>query len=173
METKRIDFDNPVIPANGKEYKMVRELTITRYKELEKLEIEFYYGFDMESMFQKLKEAWSDLNKPKPADAAVKIYRLMEGVADRVDKREPCVLRICALFLVTEDEDLTTWSEELATQKIEDWQKEGYKIDDFFSLVASLVPGFLKDYNAILQNSFLGEKESDNKEEPSQKKKTK
>lgn len=157
METKRIDFDAPTIPAAGKEYRVVQELTIARYKELEQLEIEFYYGFDMQSMFSKLKEAYNDLNKSKPADGAVKLYRVMEGVADRVDRREPCVLRICSLFLCTEDEDLTKWDEDLAKAKIEDWQKEGYLIDDFFSLAANVVPGFLKDYSGILDGTFLSE----------------
>ncbi len=169
METKRINFDAPTIPANGKQYKFSRDLTIERYKELEQLEVEFFYGFDMHGLFNKLKDAYNDLNKSKPADAAIKMYRIMEGVADRVDKREPCVLRICSLFLVTDDEDVTTWSEDLAKQKIEDWQKEGYLIDDFFSLAANLVPNFLKDYNDVLENTFLNPKEEEKKKEPSPK----
>ena len=35
---KRIDFNQPVIPANGKEYKYIKELPIARFKELDKME---------------------------------------------------------------------------------------------------------------------------------------
>lgn len=161
MGTKRVDFDAEVIPANGKEYRFSRDLTIARFKELEQLEIEFYYGFDMHGMFKRLKDVYADLNKSKPADAAIKLYRVMEGVADRVDKREPVALRIAALFLVTADEDLTKWDEEIAKQKIKDWQEEGYLIDDFFTLVANALPGFLADYTSILENTLT----ADQKEE--------
>jgi len=157
---KRIDFDKPYIEANGKRYHIKKELTIARYKEMEQLEIEFYYGFTMREMFEKLKDAYEDLNKNKLADSAVKVYRVMEGVADRVDKREPVVLRICSLFLCTEDEG-DDWTEEIASAKIEDWQKEGYAMEDFFTLAANLVPGFIKHYQEILSDTLTqGEQES-------------
>lgn len=163
MELKRIDFDKAVIPANGKEYFMSKDLSVARYKELEQMEMEFYYGFDMPGMFTKLKEIYNDLNKTKMADASVKLYRVMEGVADRVDKRQPTALNICSLFLVTKDEDRTTWTQELANEKIEDWQKEGYIMDDFFSLAGTVVPGFIRDYQNILANTFL---EAEEEEKP-------
>ena len=146
---KRIDFSKPTIPANGKEYKFLTELPIVRFKELDKLEVEFFYGFDMKQMFDKLKAAFEDLNKSKIADASVKMHNLMKGVADKVDKREPIVLRICALFLVTEDEDINKWSDELAAKKIKDWEEEGYAMTDFFSLAATSLPGFLEAYEKI------------------------
>jgi hypothetical protein len=149
---KRIDFSSPTIPANGKVYKFMNELSIARFKELDKLEVEFFYGFDMQQMFDKLKAAFEDLNKAKPADASVKIHNLMKGIADKVDKRENVVLRICSLYLVTEDEDVTKWSEELAKQKINDWETEGYAMTDFFSLAATSLPGFLKSYESVTQD---------------------
>jgi hypothetical protein len=157
---KRIDFDKSTIPANGKEYRVEKELSIARFKELESMQVELYYGFDMEGMFKKMKEAFNDLNKSKVADASVKLYRLMEGVADKVDKREPVALRICTLFLNTEGEDAKTWSEELANEKIKDWQAEGYSVNDFFSLATVLVPGFLADYQSIMDGTFLSEEET-------------
>jgi hypothetical protein len=149
---KRIDFSKPTIPANGKEYKFSTELSIARFKELDKLEVEFFYGFDMQQMFDKLKAAFEDLNKAKPADASVKIYNLMKGVADKVDKRENVVLRICSLYLVTDGEDITKWSEELASEKIRDWETEGYAMTDFFSLAATSLPGFLSSYESVTQD---------------------
>jgi hypothetical protein len=149
---KRIDFTKATIPANGREYKFCTELSIARFKELDKLEVEFFYGFDMQQMFDKLKAAFEDLNKARPADASVKIYNLMKGVADKVDKRENVVLRICSLYLVTDDEDVTKWSDDLAKQKIADWETEGYAMTDFFSLAATSLPGFLKSYESVTQD---------------------
>ena len=156
---RRIDFDSKIIPANGKEYTLAGELTINRFKVLEELEVEFYYGFTMKEMFEKLKMAFSDLDKGKPANAAVKVHNLMTGVADRIDKRENVMLRICSLFINQKDEDLNSWSDELAKEKIADWSAEGYAIDDFFSLAASLVPGFMKDYERILEGTLMEEED--------------
>lgn len=160
---KRIDFNAPVIEANGKTYRLKKEISINRFRELEKMEVEFYYGFTMQEMFDKLKDAFGDLNKNKLADASVKVYRLMEGVADKVDKRENVMLRMCTLFLCTEDEDLTVWTEDLAKQKIDDWAKEGFAIDDFFTLAANLVPGFINDYEKILAGTLLEEEKKEKK----------
>lgn len=174
METKRIDFTKDTIPAAGKHYRVMRDLTIARFKELEKLEVELFYGVNMEQLFNKLREVYTDLNKSKPADAAIKVHKLMEGVADRVDLREPAALRLCALFLVTDDEDTTLWSDALAEQKIKDWQEEGYVMDDFLSLAGSVVPGFIASYNAVLQNTFLNmEEEKERPLTPSEGKKKK
>lgn len=155
---KRIDFNQPVIPANGKEYKYIKELPIARFKELDKMEVEFFYGFDMEKMFEKLKASFDDLNKGKMADAAVKVHNLMKGIADRVDKREHIVMRICSLFLITDDEDITKWDEELASKKARDWEAEGYAMTDFFSLAATSLPGFLRTYDEVTADTSAAAK---------------
>jgi hypothetical protein len=151
---KEIDFTQPVIPANGKEYKILKELPIARFKELDAMEVEFYYGVDMQTMFNKLKEAFEAMNKSKIADASVKVHNLMKGIADKVDKREHIVIRICSLFLVTEDEDVTKWDEDLAVEKGKDWAAEGYSMSSFFSLVANFLPGFLKNYEEVLGDTL-------------------
>ena len=171
---KRIDFSKP-IPANGKTYKVASELSINRFRILEELEIEFYYGFTMQDMFTKLKETFELMDKGKIAQSSVKVHNLLSGVADRLDKREPVMLRICSLFLITDGEDVNEWSEELAKGKIDDWSKEGYAINDFFSLAANLVPGFMKDYEEILEGTLEGAaslKKSQDKKPSSPKKKS-
>lgn len=150
---KEIDFSKREIPANGKTYKVLPELPIARFKELDKMEVEFYYGFDMQGMFNKLKSAFEDLNKSKPADASVKLHNLMRGVADKVDERTHVVMRICSLFLVTEDENINEWNEDLAKEKEKDWQAEGYSMSSFFSLVASFLPGYLAAYKEVSQST--------------------
>lgn len=164
MSVKRIDFEKPYVEANGKQYKFLKELPINRFKELDKMEVEFFYGFDMQALFNKLKSAFEDINKNKLGDAAVKVHNLMVGVADRVDKREHIVLRICSLFLVTDDEDITKWDEDLAKEKAADWAAEGYSMSDFFSLAATSLPGFLNVYESVT---------ADISEEAAQKKQSK
>ncbi len=168
---KRIDFDKPYIEANGKKYKIHKDLTIARYKVMEQLEVEFYYGFTAKDLFDRLKLAYKDMNAGKLADSAVKVYQVMEGVADRIDEREPVVLRLCSLFLSVEGEDMTKWDEDLAKAKIEDWQEEGYMMNDFFTLVANLVPGFIKHYQETLEDSLMSEEEGSDKKSPSESKK--
>ncbi len=162
---KKIDFASGKVPAGGKVYKIAPELTINRFKVLEELEVEFYYGFTMSDMFTKLKDAFEMMDKSKVAQASVKIHNLMTGIADRVDKREPVMLRICSLFLITDDENINEWSEELAKQKIDDWAGEGYDINDFFSLAANLVPGFMKDYEEILKGTLKAESQQESSQE--------
>ncbi len=168
---KRLDFDKPTFEANGKTYRIESELNIMRYKAMEQLEIEFYYGFTMKEMFEKLKLAYGDINKNKLADSAVKIYQLMEGVADRVDKREPVILRTCSLFLNAEGEDINKWDEEIAAAKIADWQEEGYAMSDFFTLAANLVPGFIRHYQEILNDSLMTEEQESGEKSQSESKK--
>lgn len=150
---KEIDFTKPVIPANGKEYKILKELPIARFKELDRMEVEFFYGVDMQTMFDKLKSAFDDLNKAKIADASVKIHNIMKGVADKVDNRVHIVMQICSLFLVTDDENINDWSIDLAREKEKDWSAEGYSMSSFFSLVASFLPGFLGAYESVLNDT--------------------
>ncbi len=156
---KRIDFDKAFIEANGKKYKIHKELTIARYKVMEQLEVEFYYGFTMKDMFDRLKAAYKDLNTNKLADSAVKVYQVMEGIADRIDEREPVMLRLASLFLCVDGEDLSKWDDDLAKEKIADWEAEGYAINDFFTLVANLVPGFIKHYQETLEGTLMEEED--------------
>jgi hypothetical protein len=59
---------------------------------------------------------------------------------------------MCALFCNYEGEDEKIYNEEIMKSKIEDWQKEGYDINDFFSLAWTLVPSFLEIYKDDLAN---------------------
>ena len=103
------------------------------------------------------------LDKGKMAQASVKVHNLMTGIADRVDKRQPVMLRICSLFVNTKGEDPNEWSDELAEKKINDWSKEGYAMADFFSLAAVVVPGFTTAYEEVLANTFLQKLEKEPK----------
>ena len=50
--------------------------------------------------------------------------------------------------------------------KINDWQQEGYDVNDFFQLAWNLVPSFIENYKEDLVNTLNLTK----KEQPSQSK---
>lgn len=147
-ELKRIDFEKGTFEANGKLYTIEGALSIERYAELQILEKELAYGFTVKQIFEKLKILWDYLNKLKFAEAAVLVRDLMAG-ATRVAERTPTTLKICALFINTEDEDRTTINQDLINKKIEDWKAEGIDMRDFFRVASSSVNGFLEIYKAV------------------------
>jgi hypothetical protein len=147
-ELKRIDFETGVFTANGKTYRIEGALSIERYAELQILEKELAYGFTVKNIFDKLKELWNLLNKLKFAEASVLVRDLMAG-ATRVAERTPTTLKICALFINTEDEDRTTITQETINKKIEDWKAEGIDIRDFFQVASSSISGFLEVYKSV------------------------
>lgn len=55
------------------------------------------------------------------------------------------------LFIVTEDEDISEWTERDAEKKIEDWNKEGFHHLDFFLLVMYWVSSSTQKLNESWQ----------------------
>lgn len=147
-ELKRIDFEKGKFTANGKDYTIEGALSIERYAELQILEKELAYGFTVKEIFNKLKQLWDFLNKLKFAEAAVLVRDLMAG-ATRVGERTPTTLKICALFINTENEDRGTITQELINTKIADWKAEGMDMRDFFQVASSSINGFLEVYQAV------------------------
>lgn len=147
-ELKRIDFEKGKFEANGQTYTIEGALSIERYAELQILEKELAYGFTVKQIFDKLKLLWDYLNKLKFAEAAVLVRDLMAG-ATRVAERTPTTLKICALFINTDDEDRTTINQEMINKKIEDWKAEGIDIRDFFAVASNSINGFLEVYQSV------------------------
>ena len=69
-----------------------------------------------------------------------------------MEERVHPALLICTLFCNFEGEDEKIYDEEIMKSKVEDWQKEGYRIDDFFQLAWNLVPGFINVYEQSFQD---------------------
>ena len=147
-ELKRIDLQKGIFEANGKTYKIEGSLTIERYCEFQILEKELGFGVSFKSMFDTLNVLWTKINKMEFGDAAVTLNDLLRGMA-KLEEREPVFLKICALYINTEDEDRSTFSEDLYTQKIHDWKVEGYDMQDFFTVASNSVNGFIDAYQRI------------------------
>jgi len=152
MELKHLPFDKGEFTANGVTYKIKNTLTLARFVEFEKLQNHFGFGLTFEGIVKKLNESIDFANKGKGVEAWNIIYNLKEGIAYRLEDRSHPVLLLASLFIITEDEDLTAWNEYDQKIKIDNWNKEGYDVNDFFQLAANLVANFLPIYTEISQS---------------------
>jgi hypothetical protein len=150
-ELKRLDFNTGEFTANGTIYRIEGALTIERYAELQILEKEMGYATSFKGIYEKMQKAYDLLNKQKFADAAVCINDIMRGVA-KAHEREPTILKICTLFINTENEDRTKLDKDVNEKKITDWKREGIDMRDFFLVASNSVNGFLEIYRNATRN---------------------
>lgn len=152
-EFKQIDFEKPDFQANGKTYFVKQTLSVERYRWFEKYQVDFGFGRTYQSIADALKKAVELGNKGKGIEAWNIVLNLIRSIGEGLDKRTNNAMMICALFIVTEDEDLTKWDEQEQAKKIEDWNIEGYEVNSFFQLAANLVQGFIEDLEEILSDT--------------------
>lgn len=155
-EVKRIDLEKGVFTANGKTYRIEGNLSIERYAMYAIYEKELAYGLTVKGMYDQLKNVLKLLDKTRFVDSAVLIHDMIRGVS-KLEEREPIVLKICALYCNTEDEDRSTINEDMITKKISDWKTEGLDMRDFFQLASSSVNGFIEIYRSVTQGIMAQE----------------
>ena len=153
MELKTLDYNQSSFEANGKTYYVKNSLSVERFRHFEKYQVDFGFGRTYKSISESLRKSIELANKGKGLEAWNIIFNLMNAVGDSLDKRVNNGMLICALFIVTEDEDLTKWDEQEQLNKINDWNTEGYDVNSFFRLAANLVEGFIGDLEEVLQNT--------------------
>lgn len=146
----RLDFTKSSFMANGREYLIEKDFSIERYVEYQILEKEIGFGTSFRKLFEGLKNAREHLNNTHLVDAAVQIDNLMRGVA-KVEEREPLVLKMCALFMNRAEENRHVITEDMITQKIEDWKAEGIAMTDFFTAALNSMDGYIEASKAITQ----------------------
>jgi hypothetical protein len=147
----------------GRKFYLRESLSFVRYRELQKINLEFGYSATFHDLFKRIREAWELLNAVKLGEAAVVLHNVMYGVVN-LDQKEDPALRLCALFIDEEGEDPTVYNEAKMSDKIECWGKE-LAVDPFFHLAANLVSGWISAFNRISQNG-LGEEVTQKEEQP-------
>lgn len=152
MELKSIDFSKKYFECGGKKFYVKESLSFVRYRELQKLNLEFGYSATFHDTFKNIKTAWDFLNQTKLAEAAVVLHNIMYGVVSLDDKDDPA-LRICALFIDEEGEDPTVCDEGKMREKIDCWAKE-LSVSPFFQLAANLIPDWITHYQAVSQDGL-------------------
>ena len=151
-KVKRLPLDVKYFEANGKKYRVTKMLSVERWRMYEDLQPLIGFGRSFQDIFDNVKKAYEALQHPKIADASVTLHNILKGVKEKLEDRHDPALQICALFINGEGEDEKVYDEAVMKNKIEDWQKEGYAIQDFFSLAWNLVPGFIDIYKDDLQD---------------------
>ena len=105
MENLRvIDFAQKNFECQGRKFYVKDTLSFTRYRELQKINLEFGYSATFHDTFKHIREAWDLLNSTKLGEAAVILHNIMYGLVSLEDKDDPA-LRLCALFIDEEGED--------------------------------------------------------------------
>jgi len=156
MELKKLDFKKKEFKANGTTYYIESELSIDRFRQFEKLQSHVGFGIDFEGIVNRLKDAYEYLNKSKPADAAIVLHNVLNGIISNIEGREHPIMELCALFINTKDEKRDEFNQDDINKKIADWKE--YAVNDFFQLAFNLVDGFIPIYEEISQNISKKEK---------------
>jgi len=150
-QLKQIDLSKPSFMANGKEYFFESQFTIDRFCKYQELEKELAYGYTTKTLYAELVKMWNLLNAMKFAEIATILHNLIHGLKN-VQEREPVVLKMCALFINTKDEDRRIVTDDMISRKIDDWKEEGYNFDNFFKLALNTMDGFLETYRSFTQS---------------------
>jgi len=168
-KVKRLPVDVKKFTANGRKYHVANTLSVERWRFFEDFQSLVGFGRTHDEIYEGLKKTHEALNKSKVADAVVHNHNLMIGIHEKLQDRHHVALKLCALFINYDGEDEKVYDEEDMKMKINDWQEAGYSMQDFFSLAFTLVPGFLANYNDILQN--ISSLKEETKPSPSKEKK--
>ena len=136
---------------------MQDSLSFNRFRELQRISIEFGFSTTFVELFKEIQKAYDLVQTNKNwGDLAVTLYNLLHGVA-AIENKDAAALRLCALFISETGEDVTVFDEAKMKDKIECWSKE-LDVSSFFHLAASLVDGWMPAYNITIQNTSSVEK---------------
>lgn len=163
MELREINFDLKHFECQGRKFFVKESISFARYRELQKINLEFAYSATFQDIFKRIREAWDLLNATKLGEAAVVLHNIMYGVVSLENKDDPA-LRICALFIDEEGEDPTIYDEGKMREKIECWAAE-CSVLPFFQLASNLIPGWISAYQNVSQNGL--QKVAEKKEQDS------
>jgi hypothetical protein len=146
MELKTVDFSKKYFECQGRKFYVRDTLSFVRYRELQKLILEFSFSATFVDLFKNIKTAWEFMNSLKFGDAAVTLHNIMMGIKTLEDKDDPA-LRMCALFIDEEGEDGTQYDEGKMKEKIDCWGRE-YAVTPFFQFAANLIPSWIAAYQS-------------------------
>lgn len=153
-ETKlltKIDLQTKSFVANGVRYYIEDTRSIDRWVFEQQLTIEAGFGVEFDEMLRAWKDQVTYLNKQDFVNSAVQAYNMANGIT-KVFAREPTILKFCALFINTAEEDRRTIDSDVISRKIEDWKAEGLAIEGFFEFSLLRVRGLGEGYMKAIQS---------------------
>jgi hypothetical protein len=144
-ELRIIDFKDKKFECGGRTFYVQDSLSFNRYRELQRLSIEFGFSTTFIDLFKSVNKCYEYVQGNKNwGDLAVTLHNVLVGVSKLEEKEDPA-LRLCALFINEKDEDVTIIDEIQMKDKIECWSKE-LAVNPFFLLAASYVDGWMPAY---------------------------
>ena len=150
---RTIDFSKKYFECQGRKFYVKDTLSFARYREMQKINLEFGYSATFHDIFKNIKAAWEYLNQTKLGEAAVVLHNVMYGVVSLEEKDDPAI-RLCALFIDEEGEDATVYDESKMKEKIDCWGRELDTLP-FFQLASNIVPNWIKNYQLILNDGLI------------------
>ena len=150
-QVKRLDLSKSEFEANGNKYYIEQDITTERYRWFEKYSIELAYGADFETHHKSIGSIINLFNDGKDVQAKSGLYNIYTSLQNRIENRTDRALKLCSIFILREGENPATYEEKIEREKINDWTKEGYAMNDFFTLAFNLIPGLL---NALQEDSL-------------------
>ena len=153
-----IDFKQKQFECGGRTFFIEDTLSFNRYRELQRLSIEFGFSRTFVDLFKDIQKCYDLMQTAKNyADVSVTLYNILTGTA-MIEEKDAPALRLCALFINEKDEDTTVFDEKRMKEKIDCWSKE-LEVSPFFHLAASLVDGWMPAYKLTTRNTLKKEKE--------------
>lgn len=157
MELKTVDFSKKEFECGGRKFYVQDSLSFNRYRELQRLSIEFGFSRTFVDLFKDIQKVYGLMQTAQNfADVSVTLYNIIAGVSILEDKNDPA-LTLCALFINEADEDITEYNELKIKDKIACWGRE-LDVTPFFHMACSLVEGWMPAYKLTLSSILKEEK---------------
>lgn len=161
MELRAVDLSKKYFECQGRKFYVRDSLSFARYREMQKINLEFGYSATFHDIFKNIRAAWDLLNQTKLGEAAVVLHNVMYGVVS-LEEKDDAAIRLCALFIDEEGEDPTVYDEGKMREKIDCWSKELDTLP-FFQLAANLVPNWTAIYKIVLNDGLQAAQKKEEK----------
>jgi hypothetical protein len=151
MELKQINFQEKSFQANGKEYLIEKELSIQRSVYAEQCKIELETGLRVGKQLDDWTKVYDLANERRFADIVVLAHNNRRAFKNFFEEHHP-ILKLCACFLNSPEEDRRIITDSMVAAKIKDWAEEGYAMSSFFELALSFLKTESGDYRSALES---------------------
>lgn len=147
--------------ANGREYRISRSISFQRYEAYQILEVELGLARTLDQFQEQVNEAYSLCNQVAAgkhvfADLAVLLRDMHIGTRLIGQGEIPTVLKLCALFINREGEDVRVVDEGTIDAKVHDWQQAGIDVRYFFGFALNSIPGYIEALRAASLDTSKG-----------------
>ena len=154
-QIKNIEPGARELYANGRRFVIHETLTVDGFQKMEELRLEIETGTTAADAVKTIGKAVDALKSNNVFTASVHCYNATASLERIAAKVPHPLLLMLTLFVRPEGSDLSNWNEADAILWLEDLNKEGYNINDLFTLAdacrQAFALNFLRNSPDILQ----------------------